>query len=112
MPLHSGTILHLAFVYIVYLRHHCDEWGGAESRGSRARPVEFNDNERQLRNSLVSSPTEELRKDKGGVTTVEDERGPGLGFILCFHLCFMRQSSVRGSDNGQVPLIIPPSLPS
>ncbi len=21
---------------------------------------------------------------KGGVTTVEDERGPGLGFILCF----------------------------
>ncbi len=35
------------------------------------------DNERHLRHSPVSSPTEELRKDK---RTVEDERGPGLAF--------------------------------
>ncbi len=52
------------FVLVCLLKLTCDEWGGAESRGSGARPVEFNDNERPLRHSPVSSPTEELRKDK------------------------------------------------
>ncbi len=33
-----------------------------------------------LRHSPVSSPTEELQKDK---RRIEDERGPGLDFILC-----------------------------
>ncbi len=53
-----------ALFWFVLLKLTCDEWGGAESRGSGARPVEFNDNERHLRHSPVSSPTEELRKDK------------------------------------------------
>ncbi len=34
----------------------CDEWGGAESRGNGARPVEVNDDERHLHHSPVSSP--------------------------------------------------------
>ncbi len=38
--------------------------------------------ERHPRRSPVLNPTEELRKDKGGVTTVEDERGPGLDFFV------------------------------
>ncbi len=44
----------------------------------------MNDNERHLRHSPVSSPTEEAGGMKGGVTTLEDERGPGLDFTLCF----------------------------
>ncbi|KAL0174001.1 hypothetical protein M9458_029969, partial [Cirrhinus mrigala] len=58
----------------------CDEWGGAESRGNGTRPVEYNDNERHLRHSPVSSPTEELRKDKRR----SDDSKPGLDFILRF----------------------------
>ncbi len=40
----------------------CDKWGGAESRWNGARP-EVNDNE-HLCQSPVSSPTEEIRKNK------------------------------------------------
>ncbi len=54
-----------------------EPWERSEAGG-------VNDNERHLHHSPVSSPTEELRKDKGGAMTVEDERGPGLDFISCF----------------------------
>ncbi len=43
---------------------HCDEWGGAESRGNGASPGGVNDNERHPRRSPVLNPTEELWKDK------------------------------------------------
>ncbi len=43
----------------VYL---CDEWGGARAVGTE-RGGGVNDNERHLRHSPVSSPTEELRKE-------------------------------------------------
>ena len=33
---------------------------------------------------------------KRGATTVKDERGPGLGFILCLVFVCARQSTVRG----------------
>ncbi|KAL0203546.1 hypothetical protein M9458_001564, partial [Cirrhinus mrigala] len=71
----------------------CDEWGGAERRGNGTRPVEYNDNERHLRHSPVSSPTEELRKDKRRSDhSVRRERTrPGLYFAFS-----VRQSSVRG----------------
>ncbi len=54
-----------------------EPWERSEAGG-------VDDNERHLRHSPVSSPTEELRKIKGGATIVEDERGPGLDFNLCF----------------------------
>ncbi len=63
----------------------CDEWGGAESRGNGARAGGVNDNERHLRHSPgLESHGGAPEGIKGGVTTVEDERGPGLGFSLCF----------------------------
>ncbi len=65
-PLHTIAVSRNVFKGIervIFILQHCDEWGGAESRGSGARPVELNDNERHLRHSPVSSPTEELRKE-------------------------------------------------
>ncbi len=65
--------------------YHCDKWGGAESRGSGY--------ERHLCHSQVSSPTEELQKDKRSDNSARRERTrPGL-FMLCFCLCFMWQTS-------------------
>ncbi len=62
----------------------CDEWGGAESRGNGARPVEWmimNDTCATHRSRV---PRRSFGRDKWGVTTLEDERGPGLDFSLCF----------------------------
>ncbi len=62
----------------------CDEWGGAESRGNGARPVEYlvmNDTCTTHRSRV---PQRSFGRVKWGVTTVEDERGPGLDFSLCF----------------------------
>ncbi len=50
---------------------------GAEQAGG------VNDNEAHLRHSPVSSPTEELQKDKRRSDNIARERGPGLDFILC-----------------------------
>ncbi len=60
---------------------YCDEWGGAESRGNGARPVEVIGNERHLHHSPVSSPTGGaseglMRSDNSG----RREIGPGPGF--------------------------------
>ncbi len=41
----------------------CDEWGGPRAV-ERSEAGGVDDNERHLRHSPVSSPTEELRKDK------------------------------------------------
>ncbi len=68
----------------VHPMYHCDKWGGAESRGSGY--------ERHLCHSQVSSPTEELQKDKRSDNSARRERTrPGL-FMLCFCLCFMWQT--------------------
>ncbi len=63
---------------------HCDKWGGAESRGNGARPVEF-----MIMNDTCAThrsrfPQKSSGRIKGGAMTVEDERWPGLDFILCF----------------------------
>ncbi len=62
----------------------CDEWGGAESRGSRARPVELMIMSDTCTTHRSRVPRRSSGRIKGGVTTVEDERGPGLDFNLCF----------------------------
>ncbi len=62
----------------------CGEWGGAESRGNGARPVEWmimNDTCTTHRSRV---PRRSFGRVKWGVTTVEDKRGPGLEFSLCF----------------------------
>ena len=41
-------------------------------------------------------PRRRLGGYKRGATTVKDERGPGLGFILCLVFICARQSTVRG----------------
>ncbi len=71
----------------------CDEWGGAESRGNGARPVELTIMSDTCATHRSRVPRRSSGRIKGGATTVEDERGPGLDFNLCF-VC--RQSSVRG----------------
>ncbi len=58
----------------------CDEWGGAESRGSRARPVELMIMSDTCATHRSRVPRRSSGRIKGGVTTVEDERGPGLDF--------------------------------
>ncbi len=63
----------------------CDEWGGGREPWERSEAGGVNDNERQLRHSPVSESHGGAPEGiKGGVTTVEDERGPGLDFSLCF----------------------------
>ncbi len=62
----------------------CDEWGGAESRGSRARPVELMMMSDTCTTHRSRVPRRSSGRIKGGVTTVQDERGPGLDFNLCF----------------------------
>lgn len=66
----------------VHLLYHCDERGGAESRGSGYK--------QHTCHSPVSSPTRSSRMIKGGITTVQNERGPGLYYLCCafvFVLC-------------------------
>ncbi len=59
--------------WFVLLKPTCDEWGGAESCGSGARPVELMIMSNTC--ATVSSPTEELRKDK---RRSDDSAGPAL----------------------------------
>ncbi len=68
----------------------CDEWGGAESRGNGARPVEL-----MIMNDTCAThwsrvPQRSSARIKGGMTTVErrERTRPGLQFVF--------QSSVRG----------------
>ncbi len=63
---------------------HCDEWGGAESRGNGARPVELMVMSDTCATHRSRVPRRSSGRIKGGVTTEEDERGPGLDFNLCF----------------------------
>ncbi len=62
----------------------CDEWGGAESRGNGARPVELMIMSDTCATHRSRVPRRSSGRIKGGATTVEDERGPGLDFNLCF----------------------------
>ncbi len=62
----------------------CDEWGGAESRGKGARPVELMIMSDTCATHRSRVPRRSSGRIKGGATTVEDERGPGLDFSLCF----------------------------
>ncbi len=62
----------------------CDEWGGAESRGNGARPVELMIMSDTCATHQSRVPRRSSGRIKGGATTVEDERGPGLDFSLCF----------------------------
>ncbi len=62
----------------------CDEWGGAESRGNGARPVELTIMSDTCATHRSRVPRRSSGRIKGGATTVEDERGPGLDFSLCF----------------------------
>ncbi len=63
-----------------------EPWEQSEAGG-------VNDNEQHLRHSPVSSPTEELRKDKrrSDDSGRRERTRPGLYFVFC-----VRQSSVRG----------------
>ncbi len=58
----------------------CDEWGGAESRGNGARPVELMIMSDTCATHRSRVPRRSSGRIKGGATTVEDERGPGLDF--------------------------------
>ncbi len=62
----------------------CDEWGGAESRGNGARPVELMMMSNTCTTHRSRVPRRSSGRIKGGATTVQDERGPGLDFNLCF----------------------------
>ncbi len=63
----------------------CDEWGGAESRGNGARPVEWmimNDTCATHRSRV---PRRSFGRNKRRSDDIGSrERGPGLGFSLCF----------------------------
>ncbi len=63
-----------------------EPWERSEAGG-------VNDDERHLHHSSVSSPTEELRKDKRRSDDIakRERTRPGLYFVFC-----VRQSSVRG----------------
>ncbi len=60
------------------------DWGGAESRGNGARPVELMIMSDTCATHRSRVPRRSSGRIKGGATTVEDERGPGLDFSLCF----------------------------
>ncbi len=62
----------------------CDEWGGAESRGNGARPVELMIVSDTCTTHRSRVPRRSSGRIKGGATTVQDEREPGLDFNLCF----------------------------
>ncbi len=64
--------------------HLCSKWGGAESRGSGARPVELMIMSDTCATHRSRVPRRSSGRIKGGAMPVEDERGPGLDFILCF----------------------------
>ncbi len=74
-------IPHRSFI-ITAGKCHCDEWGGAESRGNGARPVELMMMSYTCTTHRSRVPRRSSGRIKGGVTTVEDERG--LDFSLCF----------------------------
>ncbi len=71
------------FCFFSFIEY-CDEWGGAESRGNGARPVELMIMSDTCATHRSRVPRRSSGRIKGGATTVEDERGPGLDFNLCF----------------------------
>ncbi len=75
----------ITYVWSLTLKCICDEWGGAESRGNGARPVELTIMSDTCATHRSRVPRRSSGRIKGGATTVEDERGPGLDFncVLC-----------------------------
>ncbi len=61
----------------------CDEWGGAESHGNRARPVELMMMSDTCATHRSQVPTEELRKDKrrSDDSARRERTRPGLYFV-------------------------------
>ncbi len=90
LPKYSHCIFCMTYNYTLY---DCDEWGGAESRGNGARPVELMMMSDTCTTHRSRVPRRSSGRIKGGVTTVQDERGPGLDFSLCF-VCGSRSSSL------------------
>ncbi len=82
--IHLHVILKLFDFLLFNIKDDCDEWGGAESRGNGARPVELTIMSDTCATHRSRVPRRSSGRIKGGVTTVEDERGPGLDFNLCF----------------------------
>ncbi len=84
----SATCFDLAVTWFmrltIFFERDCDEWGGAESRGNGARPVELMIMSDTCATHRSRVPRRSSGRIKGGATTVEDERGPGLDFNLCF----------------------------
>ncbi len=88
----------------------CDEWGEAKSRGNGGRPVELmimNDTCATHRSRV---PQRSCRRIKGGATTVKDERGPGLDFILCVTLLFVFIYFIKVFECSLVPASFFPYL--
>ncbi len=69
----------------------CDEWGGAESRWNGARPVELMMMSDTCATHRSRVPRRSYGRIKGGATTVEDERGPGLDFICVLCAAVVRE---------------------
>ncbi len=69
----------------------CDEWGGAESRGNGARPVELMIMSDTCTTHRSRVPRRSSGRIKGGATTVEDERGLGLDFICVLCVAVVRE---------------------
>ncbi len=69
---------------LLHTKPFCDEWGGAESRGNGARPVELMIMSDTCTTHRSRVPRRSSGRIKGGATTVEVERRPGLDFSLCF----------------------------
>ncbi len=73
----------------------CDEWGGAESRGNGARPVELMIMIDTCTTHRSRVPRRSSGRIKGGASTVEDERGPGLDFICVLCAAVVREGLPR-----------------
>ncbi len=74
-----------------FFETHCDKWSGTESRGNGARPVELMIMSYTCATHRSRVPRKSLGSIKGGVTTVKDERGPGLDFSLWFVCAVVRE---------------------
>ncbi len=76
-----GFVLLLIFLFRCFVLCWCDEWGGAESRGNRARPVKLMITSDTCATRLSRVPRRSSGRIKEGVTT-EDKAGT-LVCVLC-----------------------------
>ncbi len=79
-----SIVRHFYGIVTTLIETRCDEWGGAESRGNGARPVELMIMSDTCATHRSRVPRRSCGRIKGGAMTKEDERGPGLDFNLCF----------------------------